>query len=176
MKYFNNEHKKAYHLAIEKSGINDVYHQSLFYTLTIDKDCREHINDLYDFNRNSIKLSGLGKSWHTSGSINTTLMGYNFKVKKIKDPKTEAGVRVVNIPKILVDYLKTQQDDCLYVLHTVKGHRMTEQAWKTLWSSYMADLNAKYGYRGEESKKRPGGLPMRIEPFTVCSTYKQSSC
>ena len=45
MKYFNNEHKKAYHLAIEKSGINDVYHQSLFYTLTIDKDCREHIND-----------------------------------------------------------------------------------------------------------------------------------
>ena len=43
MKYFNNEHKKAYHLAIEKSGINDVYHQSLFYTLTIDKDCREHM-------------------------------------------------------------------------------------------------------------------------------------
>ncbi len=30
----------------------------------------------------------------------------------------------------------------------------------------MADLNAKYGYHGEESKKRPGGLPMRIEPFT----------
>ncbi|WP_396135573.1 DUF6075 family protein, partial [Faecalibacillus intestinalis] len=50
---------------------SDVYHQSLFYTLTIDKDCREHINDLYDFNRNSIKLSGLDKSWHTSGSINT---------------------------------------------------------------------------------------------------------
>ena len=96
----------------------------------------------------------------------TVHSGYNFKDKKIKDPKTEAGVRVVNIPKILVDYLKTQQDDCLYVLHTVKGHRMTEQAWKTLWSSYMADLNAKYGYHGEESKKRPGGLPMRIEPFT----------
>ena len=96
----------------------------------------------------------------------TVHSGYNFKDKKIKDPKTEAGVRVVNIPKILVDYLKTQQDDCLYVLHTVKGHRMTEQAWKTLWSSYMADLNAKYGYHGEESKKRPGGLPMRIAPFT----------
>ena len=30
----------------------------------------------------------------------------------------------------------------------------------------MTDLNAKYGYRGEESKKRPGGLSMRIEPFT----------
>ncbi len=73
---------------------------------------------------------------------------------------------MVNIPRILVDYLKTQQDGCLYVLHTVKGRRMTEQAWKTLWSSYMADLNVKYGYNGAESKKRPGGLPMRIEPFT----------
>ena len=42
------------------------------------KIAEEHINDLYDFNRNSIKLSGLDKSWHTSGSINTTLMGFNL--------------------------------------------------------------------------------------------------
>lgn len=69
---------KSISFSYRKSGINDVYHQSLFYTLTIDKDCREHINDLYDFNRNSIKLSGLDKSWHTSGSINTALMGFNL--------------------------------------------------------------------------------------------------
>jgi len=96
----------------------------------------------------------------------TVNSGYNFHDKKTKKPKTEAGRRVVNIPNILVEYLKTQQDGCLYVLHTVKGHCMTEQAWRTLWSSYMADLNVKYGYHGEESKKRPGGLPMLIEPFT----------
>lgn len=96
----------------------------------------------------------------------TVNSGYNFHDKKTKKPKTEAGRRVVNIPRILVDYLRTQQDGCLYVLHTVKGRCMTEQAWKTLWHSYMSDLNVKYGYNGEESKKRPGGLPMRIEPFT----------
>lgn len=96
----------------------------------------------------------------------TVNSGYNFRDQKTKKPKTAAGRRVVNIPRILVDYLKTQQDGCLYVLHTVKGRRMTEQAWKTLWSSYMTDLNVKYGYQGEASKKRPGGLPMRIEPFT----------
>ena len=96
----------------------------------------------------------------------TVNSGYNFHDKKTKKPKTEAGRRVVNIPQVLVSYLKTQQDGCLYVLHTVKGRRMTEQAWKTLWASYMADLNAKYGYNGQQSKKCPGGLPMRIQPFT----------
>lgn len=96
----------------------------------------------------------------------TVNSGYNFHDKKTKKPKTEAGRRVVNIPQVLVSYLKTQQDGCLYVLHTVKGRRMTEQAWKTLWASYMVDLNVKYGYNGQQSKKCPGGLPMRIQPFT----------
>lgn len=96
----------------------------------------------------------------------TVNSGYDFRGKKSKKPKTDAGRRVVNIPRILVDYLKTQQDGCLYVLHTIKGHRMTEQAWKTLWSSYMADLNVRYGYHDRASKKCPGGLPMVIDTFT----------
>lgn len=74
----------------------------------------------------------------------TVSKGYDFADKKSKDPKTAAGVRVVSIPKVLVDYLKTQQDGCLYVLHNSKGNRMTEQGWKRLWGSYMRDLNVKY--------------------------------
>ena len=96
----------------------------------------------------------------------TVSKGYDFADKKSKDPKTAAGVRVVSIPKVLVDYLKTQQDGCLYVLHNSKGERMTEQGWKRLWESYMRDLNVKYGYHGEENKNRPGGLPMVIDTFT----------
>lgn len=95
----------------------------------------------------------------------TVNSGYNFHDKKAKKPKTEAGRRVVNIPRILVDYLKTQQDGCLYVLHTVKGRRMTEQAWKTLWSSYMADLNVKYGYNGAESKNARAACPCASSPL-----------
>lgn len=79
---------------------------------------------------------------------------------------TPAGVRVVSIPKILVDYLKTQKDGCMYVLHNRKGERMTEQGWKRMWESYMRDLNVKYGYDGQQNKNRPGGLPMAIETFT----------
>lgn len=96
----------------------------------------------------------------------TVSKGYNFSGKKSKAPKTPAGVRVVSIPKILVDYLKTQQDDCLYVLHNRKGKQMTEQSWKRMWESYMRDLNVKYGYDGQQNKNRPGGLPMAIETFT----------
>lgn len=87
---------------------------------------------------------------------------YNPLVKTI----TPAGVRVVSIPKVLVDYLRTQQDGCFYVLHNHKGQQMTEQGWKRLWESYMRDLNVKYGYDGQQNKNRPGGLPMRIDTFT----------
>ena len=96
----------------------------------------------------------------------TVSKGYDFPDKKSKNPKTPAGVRVVSIPKILVDYLKTQKDDCMYVLHSSKGERMTEQGWKRMWESYMRDLNVKYGYDGQQNKNRPGGLPMAIETFT----------
>ena len=75
----------------------------------------------------------------------TVSKGYNFGGKKTKTPKPPAGTRVVSIPKVLVEYLKTQQDGCLYVLHNPKGERMTEQGWKQLWKSYMSDLNVKYG-------------------------------
>lgn len=96
----------------------------------------------------------------------TVSKGYNFAEQKSKCPKTAAGVRVVSIPKVLVDYLKTQKDGCLYVLHNKKGQRMTEQGWKRLWESYMRDLNVKYGYDGQQNKNRPGGLPMVIDTFT----------
>lgn len=92
--------------------------------------------------------------------------GYDFRAKRSKAPKTAAGVRVVNIPKVLVDYLRTQQDGCLYVLHNDKGKRMTEQGWKRLWQSYMCDLNIKYGHQGAVNKHDPAGVPMVIDTFT----------
>ena len=96
----------------------------------------------------------------------TVNKGYDFAARRVKLPKTASGVRTVNIPRVLIDYLRTQQDGCLYVLHNAKGQRLTEQAWKRMWESYMRDLNVKYGYDNLENKNRPGGLPMKIETFT----------
>lgn len=91
---------------------------------------------------------------------------FDFAAGKIKQPKTPSGVRVVNIPQILVDYLRTQQDGCLYVLHNSKGQRLTQQAWRRLWESYMFDLNLKYGHGSLSRRRGYRDLPMQIEPFT----------
>lgn len=60
--------------------------------------------------------------------------------------KTEAGMRVVHIPKKLADYLKEQpRGENLLVCPDTKGRMMSESAWKRLWDSYLAELNFNFG-------------------------------
>lgn len=86
---------------------------------------------------------------------------------KLKDTKTEAGDRIVDIPDVLTNYLSSVKQDCFYVVHMQNGNMYSSSAWKRLWESYMADLNVKYGYDGNASKHNPHGLEMKIEPFTA---------
>lgn len=103
---------------------------------------------------------------------------WDFVTNSVKQPKTAAGVRVVHIPQVLADFLRAERSgdtDTVYVLHTASGARMTVQAWKRLWESYMKALNAKYAHNGANvfsvRKKGPDGkergeLPMLIRTFT----------
>ena len=104
---------------------------------------------------------------------------WDFVADKLKPPKTAAGKRVVHIPVILADFLRAERaadPDTLYVIHTARGARMTESAWRRLWASYMADLNIKYGYHNAMNKyatnkkeadgKPRGRLPILINTFT----------
>ena len=73
--------------------------------------------------------------------------------------KSAAGMRTVDIPKKLADYMETMPRDNLLVIHSAKGGVMTESAWISLWSSYMRVLNIKYGTRTPadlERMKKPG--------------------
>ena len=54
MIFYNNEHKIFYYDSMAKCKVNDTYHKTLFYVLGIDKDCRNHIHDLYDFDNHHI--------------------------------------------------------------------------------------------------------------------------
>lgn len=78
MIFYNNQHKNFYYDSLDKCGIQDTYHKALFYALGIDKDCRSHINELYDFKNHQIKRKGLDKAWQTSGSYQSALLGFNL--------------------------------------------------------------------------------------------------
>ena len=90
--------------------------------------------------------------------------------------KTKAGMRLISIPKILTDYLKTVERKSTVVC-TLDGELMTEGAWRRMWESYMNLLNERYGKFGidrttlkkngeRKSRFAPGGLPTRIDTFT----------
>lgn len=73
--------------------------------------------------------------------------------------KTAAGMRTVDIPQKLADYMEQLPRDNVLVIHTTDGRVMTATAWEALWKSYMRLLNIKYGTRTPadlEKMKKPG--------------------
>ena len=88
--------------------------------------------------------------------------------RSLKAPKTEAGERVVPMPRKLIDYLSTVSRTSLLVVTSARGSQMTESAWKRLWESYMKVLNETYANPEGASRFSPkkGGLPMMIQTFT----------
>ena len=98
----------------------------------------------------------------------TVSKSYDFKQGRIKSPKTASGVRVVTVPGKLIDYLKTQPKKGIYVVTTKSGRMMTLNAWKSLWESYMLELNFRYGKTTEKRERHdPRGQIMSIDPFTM---------
>ena len=78
LKFKSKEHEQFFYTFVNSYKNNDTYHLSLFYTLGIDKDCRNHINELYDIKSDSIKIRGLREGWQTSGSDLTTRLAFNL--------------------------------------------------------------------------------------------------
>lgn len=86
--------------------------------------------------------------------------------------KSAAGMRTVDIPQRLADYLSQLPRDGVLVVHTQNGRTMTESAWRAMWDSYMRILNIKYGTRTPadlERMKKPGQhkYDMTIPPITL---------
>lgn len=88
--------------------------------------------------------------------------------------KSAAGMRTVDIPQRLANYMTALPRDDLLVIHSARGGVMTESAWKKLWSSYMRLLNEKYGVRTPADLERlhsgrpgPKKLDMTIPNITM---------
>ncbi len=97
----------------------------------------------------------------------TVNKSYDFKNNCIKKPKTASGIRVVSVPDKLIKYLETLERKSIYVLTSALGKMMTNDAWHSLWSSYLCDLNIKYGTSiVKRNKFDPQGNILTIQPFT----------
>ena len=91
---------------------------------------------------------------------------FNFKTKDFKAPKN-GKARVVSVPQMLIDYLKTLPKNSLFVLTNASGKMMTDDSWRRLYDSYIHDLNIEYGFNGDAPNKfSPVKIPMVITPFT----------
>lgn len=125
-----------------------------------------------------LMLSGLRRGeatalkWSDIDFVNNKIYvtrSYNFKTKDFKTPKNGKS-RVVSVPQILIDYLRTlPRVSPIFVLTNAKGQMMTDDSWKRMYKSYMCDLNIEYGFGGVEkapSKFAPTKMPMLITPFT----------
>lgn len=93
----------------------------------------------------------------------------NIETNEIQEHgKTINAIRSVPMPPILRDYLKTYKE-----LHKTQkwivehnGKYYTASGFRSLWKSYLNDLNVKYGHKNKKSKHDPAGIEMLIEKVT----------
>ena len=93
----------------------------------------------------------------------------SFKMKSTA--KTAAGIRTINIPIKLAEYLRHVPKEGLYVCLSARSTMHTPASWKRLWESYITDLNFEYGdfspfERQPKSKFDPAGVPLVIPNIT----------
>ena len=119
-------------------------------------------------------LSGLRRGeatalqWNDIDFVNNKISvtkSYNFKTKDFKAPKN-GKARVVTVPQILIDYLKTLPKKSLFVLTNASGKMMTDDSWRRMYDSYIFDMNLEYGFKEKPNKYSPKKIPMVITPFT----------
>lgn len=106
-------------------------------------------------------------------SVNKSVeeIGSKFVVKD--SAKTPAGIRLISIPQVLMDFLRGQfqHKKSVFVCPSVSNAMMTPSAWTRMWESYLATLNIKYGNFSELQLKamgvKPGKRPGKCNPHKI---------
>lgn len=78
IKFNSIEHRNFFMECMQESKSNDTYHQAIFYTLGINKDCRSNFNAIFDKETDRIKPDALYEAWQTSGSECVTRLAFNL--------------------------------------------------------------------------------------------------
>ncbi len=72
------EHKEFFLHHLKRCRKQDAYHLALVYCLGIARETRNHIDDIYDFEKGYVKTECLNEGWQTSGSVRIVRMAYNL--------------------------------------------------------------------------------------------------
>lgn len=72
------EHKRFYDEYLMKCRYQDVYHKALVYCLGMDKDVRNHVENIYDFKTGYVKTECLHEGWQTSSSLKVVRLAFSL--------------------------------------------------------------------------------------------------
>jgi hypothetical protein len=77
--FYDDDHERYFYYFCKLFGESlDEYRFTIAYLLGLDRVCREHYKDLFDFNKQVIKPEGINKAWQTSTSLKTTRLMFNL--------------------------------------------------------------------------------------------------
>lgn len=103
-------------------------------------------------------------------SVTKSVEFINDKPSVKKGGKTSAATRTVFIPKKLVNFLSEYKKPMGLIYTDRKGSLMSETAWRRMWSSYLNDLNLKYGKWSncvQTNGMRPSKYAPTEKPFII---------
>lgn len=78
MKFKDEYHETLFWVIMQKMNRNDVYHQSVAYLIALDDVCRDHVEEIYDFEEQCINPECIDKARQTGTSRKTTRLAYNL--------------------------------------------------------------------------------------------------
>jgi len=79
MLFKDDQQKAFYNSSVDKTGSHrDRERKALFYTLGLTAETRKNINQLYDFDKNCVKIEGLKKPWQTGTTIRVCRLAFNL--------------------------------------------------------------------------------------------------
>ena len=89
--YFDKKHEEITVDCLKRMGEKADYadYKALAYLLGLDTVCREHISQIFDFEKNSFKVSCFNQSWQTGSSIRTTRLMYMLFADCVQEDKAE---------------------------------------------------------------------------------------
>ncbi|MBR2283921.1 MAG: hypothetical protein IJ874_05815 [Ruminococcus sp.] len=78
MKFRDDEHIKLYNKLCSRMRYLDCYHRCVAYLIALDSVCRQHVEDIFDFQEDGIKRNSLNRGWQTGTSKRTTRLAFNL--------------------------------------------------------------------------------------------------